>query len=471
MKNSQFFGSPLKKTSAFGSLSFYRNALSIALPVMGQLLIQTFVTLIDNFMVAQLGDIKMSGVNVANQLVFVLLTALYALAAAGGMFMAQYSGAKDKDGMQQVFRFKILTMGFIALASMIISFLIPAKMLATMMISNTNAGEITQVGTPYMILIAFTFVPSAISIAISSSLREIGNVKPPLYISTIASIVNAIGNYILIYGNFGAPRLEIVGAAYATIFARILEMLCFIIYARKTQMPFYVKLTKMLKVKLTLFGRIFAKSNWLFIAELSWVITETIITAIYNQRGGTEVVAGMAAGWAISELFFLTYTGVGTAVAVIVGGTLGKNQIAEAREQARWLRSGAVLIGIFNAIFQFLCVFIFIPLFFGELSKDAQIIARNLLWAVALYMPVWTYQHSQYATLRSGGDAFTTAWIDTSVNVLFFLPVVFILKEFTPFGPVLMYFLVKLGSLIKPMLAFIIIKKEKWLINLTTLKK
>ena len=61
VKNMQFF---FKKQSAFGSLDFYANALKIAVPVMAQLLIQNLVSLIDNFMVSGLGDIKMSGVNI-----------------------------------------------------------------------------------------------------------------------------------------------------------------------------------------------------------------------------------------------------------------------------------------------------------------------------------------------------------------------------------------------------------------------
>ena len=61
------------KNKYFGTAQFYMRALSIALPVMAQLLIQNFVSLIDNFMVAGLGDVKMAGVNVTGMLIFVFL--------------------------------------------------------------------------------------------------------------------------------------------------------------------------------------------------------------------------------------------------------------------------------------------------------------------------------------------------------------------------------------------------------------
>ncbi|MDR2485811.1 MAG: MATE family efflux transporter, partial [Treponema sp.] len=60
----------------FGPFGFYREALSIALPVMLQQLIMSMVSLIDNFMVAGLGDISMAAVNVGNQINFIYLVAV-----------------------------------------------------------------------------------------------------------------------------------------------------------------------------------------------------------------------------------------------------------------------------------------------------------------------------------------------------------------------------------------------------------
>ncbi|MDR2392587.1 MAG: MATE family efflux transporter, partial [Treponema sp.] len=69
----------------FGSFSFYREALSIALPVMLQQLIMSMVSLMDNFMVAGLGDISMAAVNVANQLNFISIVIINAVCGAGGI--------------------------------------------------------------------------------------------------------------------------------------------------------------------------------------------------------------------------------------------------------------------------------------------------------------------------------------------------------------------------------------------------
>ena len=77
----------MSKHTCFGTTHFYTRALSIALPVMAQLFVQSFVSLIDNFMVAGLGDIKMAGVNTAGMIIFVFIILVNTLCSAGGIFM------------------------------------------------------------------------------------------------------------------------------------------------------------------------------------------------------------------------------------------------------------------------------------------------------------------------------------------------------------------------------------------------
>ena len=91
------------KGRSFGPASFYAQALKIAIPVMAQMLIQNLVSLIDNFMVAGLGDVKMSGVTICGQIIFVFMVFMNTICMAGGIFMTQFSGAKDKEGMKQSF--------------------------------------------------------------------------------------------------------------------------------------------------------------------------------------------------------------------------------------------------------------------------------------------------------------------------------------------------------------------------------
>ncbi|MEL5718230.1 MATE family efflux transporter [Treponema pedis] len=450
----------------FGPLNFYKKAFALALPIMVQLFIQSLVSLIDNFMVAGLGDLKMSGVNVSNQLIFVYITGLNIICSAGGIFMSQYNGTKDASGMRQSYRFKLITCGIFAALFLTVSALVPELLLGLLVRGNTAKAEITAEGKIYMSVIIFTFIPMAFSSSISSSLRETGNVKIPMYIAMFSTLINTVGNYLLIYGNLGAPRLEVAGAAYATVIARLCELVIFILYIKKIKPLFYVKIKHILKVRIDLFREILKKSALIFIADMSWVISETVATAIYNSRGGAEVVSGMSAGWTIAELFFLVFPAVNTSIGVIVGGTLGRNSLEEARVQARWMKTGAAAAGFATGLCEAAAIFL-IPIVFGRLTPSSQIVTKKLLLFVALYMPVWTYQNSQYAVARAGGDAVMGAWVDTTVNMLLFTPLMFIMYKFTDLDSPTIYGIAKLTSIIKTVLAGIQLKKERWVKNLT----
>ena len=99
----------MHRHALLGPASFYKKAAAIAVPVTLQTLIQNLVSLVDNFMVAGLGDLKMSGVNVTNQFMFFFFVLLNTMMLAGGIFMSQFNGCSNREGMGQVLRFKIFT--------------------------------------------------------------------------------------------------------------------------------------------------------------------------------------------------------------------------------------------------------------------------------------------------------------------------------------------------------------------------
>lgn len=449
-----------------GPLSFYRKALFIALPVMGQLLIQNMVSLIDNFMVAGLGDIKMSGVNISGQINFIFLVLINTICLSGGIFMSQYNGAHNEKGMQQALRFKLivgLTMGCLYTAICII---FPRPLLSLMVHGNTASEAIIAEGIRYMQFLSPSWIPAVIATSIGSSLREIGKVKTPLLISVAATIINTVFNWLLIYGNLGFPRLETMGAAIATVIARTAEMVIFIVYLVRYKPPFYFRITHFFKVNWTLFQSITKKSGFLLVSEMTWVVSETVTTALYNSRGGAEVVSGMAAGFALANLFFICFNGIGTVTGVILGGTLGAGNLEEARIQKNWIITGDLILGFMGTILGGFAVFL-IPLVFGNLSPMARQVAAGLVLVNACYMPAWAYINGLFAVARTGGDTTMGAIIDFFANLFIVIPGMFALTFLTAMGPVMMYCVIKTTDAIKIAIAVYWIKKERWLKNLT----
>ena len=454
------------KITMFGNFDFYKLCISIAVPVMLQQLIMGMVSLIDNFMVAELGDIKMAAVNVSNQMNFIYLVILNTCYGAGGIYMAQNNGADNKEGMQQAFRFKVILPLTISIAYMILMLVNPEIFMSLMTHGNASQEEILISSTKYMSIIAFTFIPISISGAIGTSYREIGKPHIPLIISVIATFCNAAGNYILIYGNFGAPRLEEKGAAIATLIARIIEMVLFIVYIKLHKEKFYVRTREILKVKLSVFYSMLSKSSLIFLSEISWGISEMFMTALYNSRGGAETVAGMASGFTIANIFFLVFQGIFVSTMVVVGGTLGRGELDDARKKAKWIRSGSIVAGIIIGLIEMSSIFL-IPIIFSKLTPDAQTITRNLVILVSCYMPVWTYINSQFAVSRAGGDTIFGVAVDVPVSLLLFAPIALILAKFTSVGPVAMFGIAKLTDFIKITIGIIMLRKERWVKKLT----
>lgn len=433
---------------------------------MAQLLIQNLVSLIDNFMVAGLGDIKMSGVNVAGQINFIFLVLINnVLCNGGGIFMSQYKGARDKNGMQQVFRYKLIVCLSAAVAFTAFCAINPAPVLGLMVRGNAAAAEIVAQAVAYERVIAWTWIPMVITTAITSSLRETGEVRVPLIISVIATLINTIGNYILIYGNFGAPRLEVTGAAISTIIARTVEVIIFIIYVNVKRPDFFTHIRDIFKVRLNLAGKILTKSAMIAVSEMTWVGSETVSTALYNSRGGAEIVSGMAAGFAIANLFFISFSGIFTATGVLMGTTLGAGRLDEAREQKSWIETGSVVFGVFFGLLGCTSVLL-IPLVYANLSMAARAVSRGLVFTAAAYMPIWCLANAQFAISRTGGDTTMGVIVDLTANFLIYLPGMYLLTKFTTLGPVAMYAIVKISDVEKIIVASIWLKKGRWLKNL-----
>ena len=454
----------MHKHALLGPASFYKKAAAIAVPVTLQTLIQNLVSLVDNFMVAGLGDLKMSGVNVTNQFMFFFFVLLNTMMLAGGIFMSQFNGCSNREGMGQVLRFKIFTGTLLAAGMAVLSLLFPEELLSVLLNRNVQREAIVREGVPYFRLITVTFLPIVLSTALSSSLRETGRVVAPLLISVAATLVNTFFNWVLIYGNLGAPRLEIEGAAVATGIARVTELVLFAVYVRKIRPGFLFRLRDLLRIRFRLFASILRKSALILVTEISWAATEMVMTAVYYGRGGAEIVAGLSGAWAIANVF-MSFNGIHTATGVLIGGRLGRGELEEAKREAEWMLNGSFLFGLGLCALAS-CSTVLIPFVFGNLSGPAQVVCRNMIFVISVYLPVWAYLNAQFAVARSGGDAVMGAWVDLCVNSVLFLPGIFLLVIFTGLGPVEMYAIVKLTDFVKTGIAAWQLRKERWVRNL-----
>jgi Na+-driven multidrug efflux pump len=369
--------------------------------------------------------------------------------------------------MKHAYRFKVIFALAIASLYFALCQTIPHNMIAMMTTGNAAQEEIVAVGSIYLRIGSWSLFPFAVSSAIGTSFREIARPKVPLIISAVATVINTLGNWILIFGNLGAPRLEVTGAAYATIIARSLEVAIFLIYAHAAHAPFFVGFVNLIKIHKKLISQILVKSAMIFISELSWISSETIMIIMYNRRGGAEVVAGMAGGWAVANIFFLLFGGIWITSGVLVGGALGAGKLDEARRRAEWLKSGAVVMGILFALPGAAISAAIIPLVFSNLSEAARANSLGLVLVILVYLPLWCLLNVQFAVTRAGGDTATGMYTDLLVNTLLFVPAAIILSLLTSIPPVPMFALLKITDIAKLFICRYFMRKERWVRRLT----
>lgn len=450
----------------FGPGAFYKSTLAIAVPIMLQQLIQSLVSLVDNFMVAGLGDVSMSGVNVAGQILFVFMVFLNTVCMTGGIFMTQFFGAGDREGMGQAFRFK-LVMGLAAFVPyFLVTIVFPRAVMSLMLIGNTQADLILNEAVKYMHIMFLMGIPYTISVCIATSLRDMGQVKIPLYVTMAAMLTNAVLNWVLIYGHFGLPRMGVRGAAYATVIARAFEFILFIVVYSRLKPAFMIRMADFFKINGRLFRETLKKGALILFCEMVWVFSETITTAVYNGRGGADVVSGMAAGFSIANLLFVAFGGIYSATGVILGKSLGAGKLEKARTEKTWLLSGAAVFGLFVMLFGFGTTLI-VPVVYGRLSASAVKICRDMVMLIAILMPFWLYMNTQQAIARAGGDTAMGFYVDGLLTLFVMIPMVLLLGKYTLIGPVMMYACVKVIDLMKVVIFHFWLKRERWLKNLT----
>ena len=200
-------------------IEIYKRALFLAVPMMIQNGITNMVGLVDNVMVGKLGTESMPAVSIVGLLIVVFNHAIFGGISGPGIYGAQYYGQRNEEGFRHTFRIKL----WICLACVIIGTLIFMTSGETL-ISMYLHGESAQMDAPLtmhlgkenMTIMLFTLLPFSITQVYASSLRETGYSVKPMIAGILSVIVDFVYNYLLIFGKFGMPRLEVKGAAIAT---------------------------------------------------------------------------------------------------------------------------------------------------------------------------------------------------------------------------------------------------------------
>ncbi|MBE7091957.1 MAG: MATE family efflux transporter [Clostridiales bacterium] len=451
-----------------GTKDFYKKIISLMVPIMIQNGIMQFVNMLDNIMVGRLGTVEMSGVSIANQLIFVFNLCIFGAVSGAGIFGAQYAGKKDDEGVRFTFRFKLIFCFLISVIGILIFLLFNQPLLSAYLTGEGSPEDaILTLGyaKEYLFIMLIGLIPASLVQGYSSTLRETGKPKVPMYAGIVAVLVNLVLNYVLIFGQFGAPRLGVKGAAIATVTSRFVELIFIALWTKlhESENRFIIGAYKSMYVPIKLIKQIALKGIPLMLNETLWAAGMAFLTQRYSVRG-LDVVAGVNISSTFFNVFSVAFMAVGAAIGIILGQLLGANKTNEAHEASYKLIAFSVFISLVVASAYFICAN-FIPSVY-ETTDTVKSLATDLMKITAIAMPVDAFANATYFTLRSGGKSFITFLFDSGFVWAVCVPVIFILSQFTALPILPLYFIGQMLSVLKCIIGGIFVKKGVWVKNI-----
>ena len=210
-------------------------------------------------------------------------------------------------------------------------FLIPCVMAAVWLFVPAFAligvnAEVLQVTTPYIRALNWSAAPLILFFGIRRYLQSIGLVRPILFALVTANLVNALGNWIFVFGNLGMPKLGAEGAGWSTCVSRVymLGVLVFVLWRHDK---------KIMRVSWRLdFGRVWRLLK-LGMPAAGQIGLETSVFATVTVLIGklsASVLAGHQIALTIVSTTFMVPLGISSAAAVRVGQAIGRRDPAGA---------------------------------------------------------------------------------------------------------------------------------------------
>lgn len=446
----------------------YKKALLLAVPMMIQNGITNAVGLVDNVMVGSLGTESMTAVSIVVQLIFVFNLSVFGGLSGPGIYGAQYYGQGNQEGVRNVFRIKLWIGAFCMLVGTLVFATLDTALIGLYLHGNDagiDSALTVTYAKQYLQIMIFNIFPFVITQVYAGSLRETGESFKPMIAGVCSVIVDIVLNYILIYGKFGFPRLEVRGAAVATVAARVVEMAIIIIWAhaQKRKHTFLQGVYRTLKVPVSMVKEILKKSIPIYFNEFLWAGGIAALTQCYSLRG-LSVVAGMNISNALCNLLNVVFVAMGNAVGILSGQLLGAGKYKEAKANSMSLMwfTGGLCVLLTIMLVSISGVF---PLLY-DTSDEVRKLGGSFIVITALFFPVQGCLNALYFTLRSGGKTFVTFLFDSVYSWVVTVPIAWLLCNLTSLPILTIYAIVQSADIIKLLVGYVLIQKGIWITNL-----
>ena len=446
--------------SVYKDKVFMRTLLTLAIPIILQNLISFSVSMADSVMLGFVGQDEMASVTLANSAFFVINLIIFGFQSGESVMISQYWGKKDSKSIS-----RILGVAWGCVLAVTISFSVFAIFNPYgIMRLFTNEAHLIEVGAKYVRAVAIAYPINAFNSLYIAAHRSMENTKLGLYVFASSAVINLLGNYIFIFGKFGAPQLGVIGAAVGTVFARIVEFTIIIIYIFANK-HFRIDFGALFRPGINMMKDFIRYAMPVICNETLWGMGFSTLTAIYG-RLGSDVVAGLTICRTTENVFNVAAMALGNASTVIIGKQLGAGDKERVTDTAKKLFTVTVLTSFVSISLLLGLGKTVIGIFgFGEPTST---IAFSIMCVYAVRMiPQNITMTMIVGVLRGGGDTRFAAFLDVvplwAISVASAAFLAFVVK-----APYIYVFLPNfIEDCVKIFIGFRRFRSGKWINNIT----
>jgi len=441
--------------------SFYKNLVTLALPIMFQNVISFGINFADNVMVGKLGDKAIAGVYLGGQIQLFLSLLLLGIEGSIMVPATQYWGRRDQKSIRDIIAIGVRFALVFGIIFCIGSFLFTDSILRLFTSDETVIAE----GAKFLKVAAFSFLFFSISQSLISSMRSVEMVSIGFYISVISLIIDVFFNYVFIYGNFGAPALGAAGSALATLISRVGEATAMIIYVFKIDRRVRVKFDDFFHINTVLLKDFIRYGAPIIAGQVVWSVNNLTQSWIIGNIS-PEALAAVSVSNNLFSLANIGMAGFSSAIGIMTGKTVGAGNFDLMKLYAKTVQVFMLALGVFCGIIIFACRSLFISMY--NLGPETIRLTGQFLDVLAVMIVGTTYQAGCLAGLvKAGGDTAFVFKNDTIFVFLVVLPSALIALFVFHSSAWIVFACMKCDQILKCFVAVVKINRFKWMKNLT----
>ena len=446
------------------SKSFFREMLPLAIPIALQNLLMASFRLVDMLMLGQLSGDALAAVDLASQVSFFVDLISFGVSSGCAVFLAQYHGAKNVDGIRRVMGVALVTLVPLGVLATVLSVLFPHAIMQVL----TNDESLRTIGVSYLSAAAFSYVAIVINSILSTVLRSTERVHLPLIASGTAAALNALLNYVLIFGKFGFPALGARGAGIATAISAAIGPVILLTVSIIRRNVLIAPLKKVFDIK-RFFLPFWKRSLPAFLNETLWSLSVVIVNMIFGHMG-KENYAGLSTVRTIENLVFVFFVGVCHSCNILVGKHIGADDEPGARRIARSFLVLTPLLGFALGMIVLVLRGPVVDLF--QISDASKSVARALLLMYAFEIGFRNIPYIEVVGIfRAGGDTHIGLRGDLSVQYFVVIPIAAVLGLVWKLPFVTTFILMQIcDDIAKNLIYYVHYRKGNWIKPVSQIK-